>query len=124
MAFRSPVLGKEKIPSEHVEQRQFVEWFRKTYRPMRIFAIPNGGKRGKREAHKLVVEGVSAGVPDLYIPEAKLWVEMKRQKGGSLSKEQKDWRDYLLGIGDKWIVAKGFEDAKRQVAEILTGQTT
>ena len=118
MATRNTVLA-EKIPSEHVEQREFVSWFRKRYRPMRIFAIPNGGKRGKREAYKLVVEGVSSGVPDLFVPEAMLWIEMKRQKDGSLSAEQKDWRNYLLGIGHKWIVAKGFEDAKRQVIEII-----
>lgn len=118
MATRNTVLA-EKIPIEHVEQREYVSWFRKRYRPKRIFAIPNGGKRGKREAHKLVVEGVSAGVPDLFVPEDLLWVEMKRKKGGSLSKEQKDWRDYLLSIGHKWIVAKGFEDAKTQTVAIL-----
>lgn len=103
--------------SEHVEQREFVSWFRKTYRPVRIFAIPNGGKRGKVEAMRLKVEGVSAGVPDLYIPEWKLWIEMKKIKDGKLSPAQKEWRDYLLGIGDNWILGEGFEDAKRQTIE-------
>jgi hypothetical protein len=102
-------------PSEHEEQREFVMWFRQNFAPVRIFAIPNGGKRGKAEAMRLKVEGVSAGVPDLYIPAWRLWVEMKRQAGGSLSPEQKDWRDYLQSIGDTWIVAKGRDDAVRQV---------
>jgi len=104
-------------PSEHVEQREFVMWFRQTFGPVRIFAIPNGGKRGKAEAMRLLVEGVSAGVPDLYVPAWRLWIEMKRQEGGRLSPEQKDWRDYLTSIGDAWIVAKGRDDAVRQVQD-------
>lgn len=104
--------------SEHVEQREFVSWFRKTYRPVRIFAIPNGGKRGKAEALRLKVEGVSAGVPDLFVPEWLLWIEMKRADGGTLSKEQRDWRDYLKSLGHHWIVGKGFEDAQQKVIDL------
>jgi hypothetical protein len=40
-----------------------------------------------------------------------MWIEMKRQKGGSVSIEQKDWHEYLISIGHTVIVAKGFEDA-------------
>ena len=99
------------VPSEHIEQAEFVSWFRKTFTGVRIFAIPNGGKRGKREATRLKVEGVSAGVPDLYIPEWRLWVEMKRTKGSSTSKKQKDWHDYLIRIGDSVVIPKGCEQA-------------
>lgn len=110
---------KTQYPSEHLEQVRFVAWFRKNYPQHWIFAIPNGGDRNKITAVKLKAEGVSSGVPDLFIPSMLLWVEMKRQKGGALSKEQKEWRDYLLSIGHKWIVAKGFEDAKAQTIAIL-----
>jgi len=81
--------------------------------------VPNGGQRNKVVAMKLKQEGVSKGVPDLFIPEWRLWVEMKRQKGGTLSPEQKDWRDYLIGCGYRWILAKGADDAINQVAEII-----
>jgi hypothetical protein len=104
------------LKTEHEEQREFVSWFRKNYEEW-IFAIPNGGKRGKVEAAKLRVEGVTAGVPDLYIPAFKLWIEMKRVEGGTVSKEQKNWKKYLLGIGDSWMLAKGFEEAKHQLLE-------
>lgn len=104
-------------PSEHVEQREFVMWFRQNYSPVRIFAIPNGGKRGKVEAARLKAEGVSAGVPDLYVPEWKLWIEMKRQEDGVLSTDQAKWRDYLVGIGDTWILAKGKDEAIHQVEQ-------
>lgn len=105
----------ERIPTEHEEQREFVRWFRQTYSGVRIFAIPNGGARSPSVAGRLKAEGVSKGVPDLYIPAWRVWVEMKRAKGGSVSPEQKDWRAYLESIGDFVIVAKGNEDAQRQI---------
>lgn len=109
--------GLTQYPSEHVEQREFVMWFRQSFPGIRIYAIPNGGKRGAAEALRLKVEGVTAGVPDLHIPAWNLWIEMKRQKGGTLSAEQKDWRDYLLSIGHTWMRANGRDDAVCQVLE-------
>lgn len=105
------------IPSEHFEQREFVCWFRQTYKGVRIFAIPNGGLRGRAAAGKLKAEGVSAGVPDLCIPEWSLWVEMKRRKGGTVSAEQKDWINYLSSVDHVCIVAKGAEAAKAAIIE-------
>ena len=106
------------IPSEHMEQVRFVSWFRKTYPSHWIFAIPNGGNRNRVTAAQMKAEGVMRGVPDLFIPSMRLWVEMKRQKGGTLSPEQKQWRDYVTSHGYLWIRGNGFDDAKRQVIEI------
>jgi hypothetical protein len=78
-----------------------VSWFRKTFPDVRIFAIPNGGKRSKREAERLKLEGVSPGVPDLFVPQWRLWIEMKAAKGGRLSFEQSDWVDHLNDMGDR-----------------------
>ena len=105
------------MKSEHIEQREFVSWFRKTYDPVRIFAIPNGGGRSRSVGAKLKVEGVSPGVPDLYIPEWRMWIEMKTADGGTVSTVQRSWLDYLVAIGDCVIVAHGCEDAKRQILE-------
>jgi hypothetical protein len=109
----------DRIPTEHEEQRQVVMWFRQTYRPMRIFAIPNGGMRSKATAAKLKVEGVSPGIPDLFIPELKLWIEMKRIKGGRLSPEQKDWINYLASVGYVCFICAGAEDAKIQISDYI-----
>lgn len=98
------------VPSEHVEQREFVSRWRQR-RPERIFAIPNGGARSRMVGAKLKLEGVSPGVPDLFVPALGLWIEMKRQKGGSVSGEQTDWMEYLEGLGYRCIVARGCEDA-------------
>lgn len=102
---------KQTYPSEHVEQRNFVKWFRQNHEE-RIFAIPNGEKRHKSVASRLKAEGVSAGVPDLFIPEWHLWIEMKRQKGGTVSKVQAEWRDYLRSCGYTWERANGCDHAK------------
>lgn len=109
----------DRIPTEHEEQRQLVMWFRQTYSPVRIFAIPNGGLRSKSAAVKLKVEGVSAGVPDLFIPAWRLWVEMKRVKGGRLSPDQKDWLEYLKDNGYTCFVCNGADDAKSKIEQFL-----
>jgi len=106
-------------PYEHDEQVMFVTWFKCTFKNIKILAIPNGGSRNKIEAAKLKAEGVSKGVPDLYIPELCLWVEMKRKKGGYLSAEQKEWKSYLEEIGHKFIIGYGHHDAKKKVLEFL-----
>ena len=108
---------KDTIPTEHFEQREFVKWFRQTFRDVRIFAIANGGARSKATAGRLKAEGVASGVPDLFVPAWRLWIEMKRAKGGSLSPEQKDWIAYLEGCGYQCIVGKGADDAKLKITE-------
>ena len=108
-----------KVPSEHIEQSLFVQWFRRSYPNVLIFAIPNGGARSKATAGKLKVEGVVAGVPDLFVPKWHLWIEMKRTKGGVISNEQQGMVEYLQSVGYRAIVCKGAEDAKAQILEIL-----
>jgi hypothetical protein len=114
------VLTAEKIPSEDHEQMHLVQWFRRTYPGVRIFAIPNGGHRHPAVAAKLKATGASAGVPDLFIPAWKLWIEMKRVKGGTVSAEQKDWIKYLEEVGYCVKVCKGAEAAKGQIQAFVT----
>ena len=106
------------MKTEHEEQRELVRWFRQTYKDVLIFAIPNGGARSPATASRLKAEGVTKGVPDLFIPGWELWIEMKRSKGGSLSPDQNLMHLYLRGVGYQVIVAKGFEDARQQIEEL------
>jgi hypothetical protein len=110
---------KSDIPTEHEEQKMFVKWFRRQYPKVRIFAIPNSAIRSPELASYLRAEGLTSGVPDLYIPEWHTWVEMKRIKGSVISDEQKGWAEYLLGIGDKHIFGFGFEDARIKLHETM-----
>ncbi len=109
-----------KIPSEHYEQAVLVAWFRIKYPHVLIFAIPNGGARSITTAAALKVEGVTKGIPDLFVPEWRLWIEMKRIKGGVLSPEQKSITEYLKSVNYAVIIAKGAEDAKLQILNFLT----
>jgi len=108
----------EKIPSEHHEQALFVQWFRRTYPGVLIHSIPNGGHRSQATAIALKVEGTVKGIPDLFIPEWRVWVEMKRIKGGSLSQDQKNIIAYLESVGYQVIVGKGFLHAKEQIQQL------
>jgi hypothetical protein len=108
-----------RIPTEHEEQRELVRWFRQTFRDVRIFAIPNGGSRGRAQGGRLKAEGVSAGVPDLLVPAWALWIEMKRTQGGSVSPEQRDWHAYLRSIGHTVLVCRGFLQAKEEIEHFL-----
>lgn len=100
-----------RLPSEHEEQCAFISAFRKTFPGVRIIAIPNGGWRDIKTAARLKAEGVCKGVPDLFVPEWGFWIEMKRQKGGKVSDEQKDWIEYLTANGYKAVVCKGKDEA-------------
>lgn len=111
----------DKTPSEDQEQMWFVQWFKRTYPSIRLMSIPNGGHRHIAVAAKMKATGQAKGVPDIFIPEWLLWIEMKRQTGGVLSPEQKDWIEYLKSIGHRFIVGRGFDDAKRQVIEMQKG---
>jgi hypothetical protein len=103
------------MESEHLQQVRLVSWFRRNYPGVRIFAIPNGGARSTAQGAALKAEGVSPGVPDLFVPAWGMWIEMKRESGGVVSPVQRDWIAYLESIGHKVIVGRGFEDAKRQI---------
>ena len=106
-------------PSEHDEQKGLVNWFRSNFPSVLIFAVPNGEKRSISVAKRLKAEGVVRGVPDLFVPEWNLWIEMKRQNGGRLSAEQKDMIEYLQRIGHTVIIGKGATDASRQVMDLM-----
>lgn len=90
---------------EGVEQRLFVQRFRldPRTRDLPACAIPNGGRRGPREAALLKAEGVSAGAPDwvLFVPSADkqcngIALEFKNPNGkGRVSPEQKAWHERL-----------------------------
>lgn len=101
------------IPSEHVEQATFVREFERSWPDVRLFAIPNGGFRHKATAEKLRLEGLKPGVPDIFIPAWRLFIEMKRTKGGRVSSDQAKWIDYLRECGYSVEVAKGWEEAIR-----------
>jgi len=105
--------------SEHLEQVKLVSWYRKCWPQYKIYHPANGGMRSKAEGAKMKASGVLKGVSDLHVPELSLWLEMKKDRKGRLSKEQKEWGAYVESFGHKFIVGYGFEDAKDKVAHFM-----
>src|SRR5574344_149841 len=115
-------------PTEHLEQITLIAWYRRTYKNELLVAIPNGGKRHIKTAVSMKQEGTSKGFPDLFLPVPNyqshgLFIEMKRQKGGTVSKEQKAWLEYLNSVGYQAVVCKGFLEAKEVIECYLNAVT-
>ncbi len=102
--------------SEHVEQREFVQWVRQMT-PYLIYAIPNGGSRGRSQGATLKAEGVLAGMPDLHIPELRLWIEMKAA-GGKVSPVQKAVHERLRAF-DAVVVCYSTQEAIDVVTMVM-----
>lgn len=101
-----------KGPSEHDIQKEFVAWFRRVFFGVFIYAIPNGGLRHNRTAGLLKAEGAVAGVPDLHVPEWRLYIEMKRPRQ-PMTEDQVRVSNELRRAGYAVCVAQGLDEAKR-----------
>lgn len=119
-------------PTEGEEQATLFSWAAmKCWRlpELRLlFHIANGGARRKSEAARFKAEGVKPGVPDLFLPVARgpwhgLFIELKRQKGGKLSKAQTVWLTELQEQGYLAKVAYGWKDAALLIEDYLNGRS-
>lgn len=63
-------------------------------------------------------QGVRKGFPDyvVVLTDKVIFLEMKKAKGGVVSKEQKQWLDALSSLGHIAVACRGFDDA-REVLE-------
>lgn len=99
---------------EHRLQVALFDYLALALRPeLEARAVPNGEKRHISVASRLKAEGVRRGTPDIFIclPNGRIaWLEMKAAKG-SLSPEQKAFRDKVLALGHHWASAKTIDEA-------------
>ena len=111
---------------EHSIQVACVKWFRYQYPElaMRLFAVPNGGRRDATTGARLKAEGVIAGVADLVLLVARkgygaLLIEMKTGKGRQ-STAQKLWQsDVTRNKEYLYVVCHSFDDFRMAVKEYL-----
>lgn len=112
-----------KYPSEHQEQKAFVNWFRSNYKGFLIYSIPNGGTRNLLEAKFLKDEGMLKGAFDLIVLTDKypIFIEFKRVKesNSKISKEQKEFKKFLDDNNYKNFFAFGFLDAMEKIKEVI-----
>jgi len=116
-------------PTEELEQVTLINYIRKKYKKLIIFSIPNGATlkgnthQRARQMNSLKASGLLVGTPDLclLLPNGKsVFIEMKRQKGGVLSKNQKDFIKKADSLNHNVIVGYGYKDALIKLEKYLS----
>jgi len=95
-------------------QAAVVAWARLVAPEAIVFAIPNGGLRSKPEAARLKWTGVLAGVPDLavVVDGGKLFFLEVKAPGGSLSADQRAFRDLCATLNIPFAIARSIDGAR------------
>lgn len=106
--------NEDNIPLEKDEQKLLCKWLKEN--KIGHFATGLGVKLGLdvKYVASLKSQGHYSGIPDLVVllGNGKIcFVELKRQKGGVVSEEQKKWIDYLNNNGYPAKVCKGCDEA-------------
>ena len=111
------------IALESQEQAAYFEWAQYIPELKWAHAIPNGGRRDKKEAANLKRQGVKAGVSDIFIPLARgkyhgLYIELKT-KTGKPSPEQKEFISDMRRNGYAGVFCYGAEEAIEATKQYL-----
>lgn len=116
-------------PPESEEQKALFDWWQRTpyARHFVMYHIPNGGRRDKITGARLKAEGVVAGVPDVFLASPRqgfhgLYIEMKRQRGGTVQATQKELITALRQAGYRVEVCMGWWEAREAIENYLTGE--
>lgn len=112
----------------HVESKIQIackRWFDYQYRQFAslLFAVPNGGQRGKFEAAIMKSEGVTPGVADMILLVSRrgygsLCIEFKTETGKQ-SEKQKEWERIATICGNKYVIVRSLEQFIKVVTEYL-----
>jgi len=112
--------------SESNQQEIVIKYLRLAY-PEALYCASAGGMRTSYlQAIKMKRTGYVKGFPDLFIYEPRgeyhgLAIEMKKEKGGVASPEQKRWQEQLRNRGYASYICKGSEEAIKRIDEYLNG---
>lgn len=100
-------------------------WFDYQYQHFKslLFAVPNGGQRGKFEAKIMKAEGTTPGVADMILLISRrgygsLCIEFKTEKGRQ-SEKQKEWQHVAEMCGNKYVVVRSFEQFVKEITAYL-----
>lgn len=126
---KNPFLQQLPAPYEEVECKILAQYL--TLLGLKFSHIPNETyttSRTQKAKNKLM--GVNKGVPDyiIFIKKEKcsanedllVFIEMKRERGGVVSQEQKDWLANLDKVnGVRAYVCRGFTEAEEVIRKLL-----
>lgn len=125
-------LNEMPYPSESAEQQCLFRWaavMRARLPELALlYHVPNEGKRSQATGGRMRAEGLKKGVPDICLPVPRgnchgLYIELKRQRGGRTSPEQREWIDALNAQGYRACVCCGWEDAAMEIEKYLKGRS-
>lgn len=110
--------------SENALQQAVVDYLEA--RRLLFFHVPNGGKRGKREAARFVGLGVKRGVPDILIvsrcPDGKSGVAIElKTPAGRVSPEQIQWLEDLRRNNWHAVVCRSIDEVIALVRSVYGG---
>lgn len=102
----------EVVPTEYQESVLLHQWL--DVRKIPHFHVPN--ENGRNSAQRGAMNkrmGVSKGVPDFFVftPGKNIVIELKRQKGGTVSLDQRRWLETLSKQGFTCGIARGAQEA-------------
>jgi len=115
-------------PTEYVEQANIfgrAQIYCAKYPELKFL---NGSLNGVRLPIGLAVKckkiGMRRGYPDIFLPVKRgpysgLFIELKRVRGGQISKEQRDWREFLISQGYQHRFCRGADEAWAVILEYL-----
>lgn len=117
-------------PPEDYEQQRVFAWIDQNvsqYPQLALaFHVPNGGHRNPTTGARMKLLGVKPGVPDILLPVFSfdrkyigLAIEMKREHGGRVSKEQRAWLNNLAAQGWWTVVCHGSDSAIDEIVGYL-----
>ena len=114
---------KGKKLSEAQEQIKIFNYAKYNNKLRWLFAIPNGGSRDIREATRLKLQGVKAGVSDMFLPIPNsmfhgLFIELKVGTNKT-SQLQDEFIDYVRNNGYMAKVCYGADEAINTIMNYL-----
>lgn len=101
--------------AECVTLTAYLEQMKKQGKVVMFTHIPNSTfTKSWSQKRKNTAMGLNPGFPDYVIltPKEMIVLEMKRKKGGVVSKEQKEWLLQLWKLNIQAVVCQGFDEAK------------
>ena len=121
-------LNDPRNPSEEVVLRTIAQWL--DLHGVLWCHVPNEGRHKPQYRAKMAALGLKPGVPDILIfdlppeePEARgVAIELKRAKGGRVSKVQQEWLEELGGRGWVCSVCEGIDEALDLLRELGYGR--
>jgi hypothetical protein len=121
--YKKSVVKRKIAPESEANQQEIViKYLRLAYPDVLYCASAGGMRTSYLQAIKMKRTGYVKGFPDLFIYEPRneyngLAIEMKKEKGGVASPEQKRWQEQLRNRGYASYICKGSEDAIKVIDE-------